>query len=585
MPNNKNKLRHLNSFQLLLNVWREIGQKRKIQLGFLLFTIILTALTETLSVGMIFPFLSVITSPESNTFSQYLKLLNITDRSESIYFVTVVFIVAILFSGGMRITLLWMQTSISNRIGADFSCNIYRRTLYQNYLAHISRNSSELISGITGKVEVLVHGMIFPVISICSALTILIFIMTTLILMQPLLSLGLFSLFGVIYLVISMSTKSILLENGRIIGSKTTEVLKLLQEAFGGIRDMIIGGTQEAYYDLFVEADHGLRRAHSRNSIIGGTPKFLIESFAFIAIAGVAFYYTIGGDGEAVEAIPLLGLMVLGMQRLLPMLQQIYHGVTLVHGSRRSVEAVLAFLEQPLPTGLGGKQQCMLSFTSGIELKGVAFKYPDGSEYALKDIDLRIKKGECIAFIGKTGCGKSTLVDIIMGLLNPTSGRICIDGVDITESNKSSWQAHIAHVPQAIFLSDASIAENIAFGVPKSMINHDRVHLAAQQSQISDVIESWPDRYDTHVGERGVRLSGGQRQRIGIARALYKNADLLVLDEATSALDIETEKEIIKLINSLSKNLTIIMIAHRLSTLNGCDAIYEMKSGKLRELK
>jgi ATP-binding cassette subfamily B protein len=247
-----------------------------------------------------------------------------------------------------------------------------------------------------------------------------------------------------------------------------------------------------------------------------------------------------------------------------------------------SLKDVLSLLDQPLPNYVYQTNNHSMSFNHFIGLKKIDFRYSPQSPYVLKDIDLKIAKGSRVGFIGATGSGKSTLLDMVMGLLYPTNGSMEIDNQEVTAGNYRKWQEHIAHVPQAIFLADSSIEENIAFGVPTDQIDHHRVKQAARQAQIADTIESWPDQYQTFVGERGIRLSGGQRQRIGIARALYKQADVIIFDEATSALDNETESAVMQAIEGLSKDLTLLIIAHRLSTLKNCTQIVELADGGIK---
>jgi ATP-binding cassette subfamily B protein len=274
----------------------------------------------------------------------------------------------------------------------------------------------------------------------------------------------------------------------------------------------------------------------------------------------------------------------LGAQRILPLLQQFYTSLTSLRGGQASLEDVLHLLNQPLPDYLSLASIKKLTFDRQIELLGISFKYGSDQPWILSEINLRIPAGARVGIIGATGSGKSTMLDIIMGLITPTCGSLLIDGKVITLENHRGWQAHIAHVPQAIYLADSTIAENIAFGVPLEKIDHDAVRLAAQRAQLSAVVESWPQKYSTPVGERGVRLSGGQRQRIGIARALYKDADVIILDEATSALDNETESSVMTAIESLDKNLTVIIVAHRLSTLKGCNQVIEMVRGEINRV-
>jgi ATP-binding cassette subfamily B protein len=297
-----------------------------------------------------------------------------------------------------------------------------------------------------------------------------------------------------------------------------------------------------------------------------------------IVVAALAYWLTGQPDGFA-RALPLLGTMAIGAQRILPVLQQMFREWSFLQGGAASLKDVLTLLDQPLPAGIGTGDDRPLSFRSGILLKDLSFRYAPESPEVLRDITLRIPKGSRMGFIGATGSGKSTLLDILMGLLFPTEGVLEVDGVVVNEQNQRAWQRRIAHVPQAVFLADSSIEENIAFGVPKAKIDHERVRHAAEQAQLGELIESWPHQYDTFVGERGVRLSGGQRQRIGIARALYKQAEVIIFDEATSALDSETESAVMKAIEELSKDLTILIIAHRLTTLKDCDTVVELKSG------
>jgi ATP-binding cassette subfamily B protein len=280
-------------------------------------------------------------------------------------------------------------------------------------------------------------------------------------------------------------------------------------------------------------------------------------------------------------AIPVLGALALGAQRLLPVLQQVYSSIAIIRGAEASLRDTLALLDQPLPKYVEGVNFAPLPFVHEITLQGVGFSYAGSSLRVLRNVDLVLPRGKRVGIMGSTGSGKSTLLDIVMGLLKPTEGNLNVDGVPINDKNCHNWQAHIAHVPQSIYLADGSIEENIAFGLPRKDIDLERVRQAAQQAQIHDLIESWSQKYQTNVGERGVRLSGGQRQRIGIARALYKRADLIIFDEATSALDSETERTVMEAINLLSSDLTILIVAHRLTTLQGCDFVVELSHGEV----
>ena len=361
---------------------------------------------------------------------------------------------------------------------------------------------------------------------------------------------------------------------------ESTHVIKSLQEGLGGIRDVLIDGSQATYCQIYQNADSNLRRTQGNILFIIASPRYGMEALGLLLIA-VLSYFLAQQVGGIAGAIPILGALALAAQRLLPILQQAYGSWTQINGGRSSLRDTLELLDQPLPDH-ANQPVVKAILKQNITLKRLAFRYAEDTPYVLKNINLTIAKGSRVGFICETGSGKSTLLDIIMGLLQPTEGMLEVDGEAITEESHRAWQLNIAHVPQAIFLADSTIEENIAFGIPRDKIDHSRVKFAAQQAQISGSIESWPNQYQTFVGERGVRLSGGQRQRIGIARALYKEANVIIFDEATSALDHETEHAVMHAIENLSKELTLLIIAHRLTTLKSCTHIVELSDGCIK---
>ena len=308
-----------------------------------------------------------------------------------------------------------------------------------------------------------------------------------------------------------------------------------------------------------------------------------METLGIILIAYFAYTVTQESDGVT-EIIPLLGVFAIAAQRLLPIMQQAYSSWSAILGNHASLLDTLDLLDQKLPNFVKNLNNSPLKFEQEISLNQLFFRYNEKAPWVIQNLELKIDKGSKIGFVGTTGSGKSTLLDIIMGLLSPTTGFLKIDGVPITPENQRFWHSHIAHVPQTIFLSDGTIEENIAFGVPKKLIDHDRVVQSARKAQIAHNIDSWSNRYQTIVGERGIRLSGGQRQRIGIARALYKEADVIILDEATSALDNETEEAIMSAIDKLSPHITVLIIAHRISTLRNCSHIVKLNHGRIESV-
>jgi len=370
------------------------------------------------------------------------------------------------------------------------------------------------------------------------------------------------------------SRGGILAKSSEISAQQDAIFLKL-QEGLGGIRDIILDGAQDAYCGIFKQSIYPLRLAFAKVSFLSQSPRYVVESFTLILFVGLAWWAQACGPGAA-GLIPYFGALALGAQRLLPALQQGYAAWSTILGYEAVTQDALGILVEPLPIHASQNKASRMPLRKEICLEGVKFRYADHGPWVLDGLSLNIRKGSRVGFIGKTGSGKSTCLDLLMGLLPPTGGRILIDGHPLEPGNLRSWQKNIAHVPQSIFLSDSNFAENIAFGIPLVDIEMSRVQEAARQAQIAQFIESSPQGYQSPVGERGVRLSGGQRQRIGIARALYKQAQVLVFDEATSALDHETEEAVMRSINSLSSDLTILIIAHRTSTLKNCDQIIDL---------
>jgi len=538
---------------------------------------IVASLSEVVSIGTVLPFIGILTAPEQvfqhPLMQPVINYFELTSAKQLMLPLTIAFILSALFAGAIRIILLYTTTRLSFAAGADISISIYNRTLFQEYSVHVARNSSEVIDGIITKTNQVIKGVLYPTLIMLSSMILLIGIIFALFVIDIFAALMASIVFGVLYWVVIFFSRKRLKENSKCIAVQSTQIIKALQEGLGGIRDVLVDGSQQFYCQIYRSADLPLRKASGNNIFIGGFPRFAMEAIGMTLIASLAYLLTQNNHGLT-TVIPVLGAMALGAQRLIPTLQQAYSAYSSLKGTKSSLEDVLNLLDQELPI----YENQPISFEKEIELKNLSFRYKKESPWVLKHLDLKITKGSRIGFMGVTGSGKSTLIDIIMGLLEPTEGEFTIDNCSISKQNKSSWYAHIAHVPQNIYLSDSSIEENIAFGIPKEQINHQRLEKAAQQAQIAESIEELQDGYQTFVGERGIRLSGGQRQRIGIARALYKQADVLIFDEATSALDNETEQAVMETIEGLGNALTILIIAHRLTTLKNCDQIVKIEN-------
>lgn len=578
------KVKSRTLFQLCLELWQRLGKLRQRQFLLLFVLMIIASFAEIVSIGLILPFLGLLADPEkvfTHEYAQpFIQILNIKSSTEMLLPVVIAFCSAAIISGGIRLLLMYANIRYSHAVGADLSLEVYRRTLYQPYQKHVSRNSSEVIAGITGKIAMLIGSVLVPLLTLLSSSLLFISIMVALIAIDPTIAIIATLIFGLSYAIILKITKQQLKTNGERVATETTAVIKSLQEGLGGIRDVLLDGTQEVYCRIYQKADRSLRHANGQTNIISASPRYLIETLGMILIAVLAYSMSQRAGGMA-STLPILGAVALGAQRLLPVLQQGYAALTIMRGAQASLQDVINLLDQPLPKYLDQPTTKPMKFEKEIRLNGVGFRYNDEAPEVLKSINLSIAKGQCVGFIGATGGGKSTLLDILMGLLPPSEGQMLIDGTPITQDNQRSWQQNISHVPQHIYLSDSSIRENIAFGMPKEKINQERLTNVVKKAQLEDVINDLPQKYETTVGEQGVRLSGGQRQRIGIARALYRNSNVLILDEATSALDVTTEQAITQSIEQLNDDLTILIIAHRQETLKNCDVIYELKNSQI----
>lgn len=545
---------------------------------------IISTFAEAISLGSVLPFLGILIAPE-NVFQQPIiasaaQAFGILSASELVLPITFIFIAVALAAGVIRLLVLWASTRLSFAIGVDLSIDIYRRTLYQPYKVHVNRNSSEVISGITNKTSTVTIGVLLPSLIFISSTFVLISIILVLIAIDPFVAIFAAIGFGVIYGMISWFSRNQLQRNSQRIATEQTQLFKILQEGLGGIRDVLLDGSQPLYCDVYHHADKSLREAQSSNTFISASPRFAMEALGITLMALLAYVMSLQPGGIS-TALPILGALALGAQRLIPALQQGYASWSTIAGNNVSLVDTLKLLGQSLPPEATQPPLEPLPFHDSIRLDAVRFRYNSDAPWVLNELNLLISKGEHIGLVGTTGSGKSTTIDLLMGLLEPTEGRLLVDNQPIAGAHLRAWQRNIAHVPQSVYLADATLAENIAFGIPRTLIDMTRVREAAKQAQILGFIENSAEGYQTLVGERGVRLSGGQRQRIGIARALYKRATVLVLDEATSALDTVTEQAVMDAIESLNRELTILIIAHRLTTVQHCDRIIELDRGQL----
>ena len=569
---------------LLLRIWRHLSRRRQHQSVLLIILMLVSAFSEIVSLGAVLPFIGILTAPD-RVFNHPIVLrisetLGISSPDQMILPITITFIIAVMVAGSIRLLFLWASTRVISAFGSELSIDVYRRTLYQPFQVHVARNSSEVISSITVKIDGVIYGVLSPLLILISSIVLIISITVFLIAIDPMVAVLSIVGFGVSYGLIAFVSRKQLRSKSQLIGHQQTQIVKSLQEGLGGIRDVLLDGTQSVYCGIYHNADFPLRRAKGNLAFLAGSPRYIMEAIGMTLIAILAYGLSKQVGGVA-TALPVLGALALGAQRILPALQNLFSAWAGIVGNHSQLVAVVELLEQPMPVEMQLHDTAPLVFHDSIRFDSVCFRYSSAGPWIINDLNLTIVKGKRVGFVGSTGSGKSTTLDLIMGLLAPTEGEILVDGEPLRGARLRAWQLTIAHVPQNIYLSDSSIAENIAFGVPREAIDMNRVQEAARQAQIADFIESSREGYQTFVGEDGVRFSGGQRQRIGIARALYKKASVLIFDEATSALDNATEQSVMNAIEGLNRNLTILIIAHRLTTVRQCDTMVQLENGRI----
>ncbi|UJS05607.1 ABC transporter ATP-binding protein [Cylindrospermopsis raciborskii] len=569
--------------QDLHRLYRLLPSHRRQQLLWLFILMLLTATSEVISLGAVLPFLGALSNAngvlQNPTFQPLWQKLGVSTTFHLVLWLAGTFGMAVILANILRIITLRSQLRFAAAIASELSCEVYRRVLYQPYSFHVRHSSNELIAGITSDIS-LVSSTILPQTLLLAVNTmIVIALVLSVVIISPGIAIGTAVTLGVSYWILLEVSKRTLAKNSHIITSQNRFLIKYLQEGLGGIRDVILERNQGIFVNSYGQVDRPLRLASANNVLISSVPRYVIEPIAMVAICTIAVVMAYQQE-QLARVVPILGALALAANRLLPALQGCFGSIASLRGNQVSLQKVLEKLAMPvdmlpIPQGMGKP------LNQGLQLRNLWFRYSPSTPWVLRDLCLEIKANTTVGFVGTTGSGKSTTADLILGLLQPEKGEILVDGEPLEGERLANWQRTIAHVPQSIFLSDATIAENIAFGVPLGEIDMERVQEAARLAQIADFIEGREGGYEEIVGERGIRLSGGQRQRIGIARALYKRASVIVLDEATSALDNTTEKEVMAAIEGLSHRLTVILIAHRLSTLEKCDRIFQLDQGQV----
>lgn len=552
----------------------------------ILVLVVFMALLETAGVASVMPFLAVLGNPEVVETNPILSDLYSLLRFETVnHFLMVLGIAAfsvIIFAAGFRILTVYTMNRYINMRGHSLSERLLETYLRQPYAFFLSRHSSDMAKSILSEVNQVLHNVLQPGFHVIAYTVVALALIIFLIVIDPWIALWVGVAISGMYFVAFLAVQGLMSRIGKDRTVADRERFTAAGEALGGIKAIKLMGREYAYLSRFRSASSTFARHQATANTAAEVPKFLIEAMGLGGVLLLALVLMVSTK-DIGTVLPILGLYALAGYKLIPAAQKIYEGFARLRYGGAAVDVIYDDLHQRASLAeIGGVTQQMLIPAREISINNVSFTYPNAATPALRDIDLVIPVGATVGFVGTTGAGKTTLVDIILGLLRPTEGSLRIGGKDITDGNLRAWQNALGYVPQDIFLTDSSIAENIALGIPLELIDREAVLRSAHMAQVHEfIMKELPQQYDTLVGERGVRLSGGQRQRIGIARALYQNPPVLVFDEATSALDTLTEQAVMEAVNNVRAEKTIILIAHRLSTVRDCDRIYLLDQGRL----
>lgn len=573
-------------FQLLTPV-----QRRKFYV--LQILVVLMAIMELVGIASIGPFMALVADInliETNSLYKQLYLTSgISNPTDFLFLAGLAVLLMLGLASVISILTTWRLSLYSMQVGTEIADRLYEHYLQQNWLFHSTGSSAQLTKQVATEAQRVMHSLIVPAMQLNSRLVLAVIISAAVISYNPLIALVGLLMFGTGYVVIYQLIRKRLIANGANISSTSTQRFRLMNEGFGGIKDILILGRNKHFIEQFHQEGKTLARAQGTTSAFSQVPRYFMELLAFGAMISLVLVLLKLENGELSKVLPVLAVYALAGFKLLPALQQIYGSITTIKGGIAAFESIKPDLVASQTTTSKPSQNNTqnaantldISQAKILKLNQVTFTYPNKHQPALDNISMQIPINATIGLVGESGSGKSTTIDLILGLLQPAQGKLYLDAQEINASNLREWQQHIGFVPQSIYLSEGSIAENIAFGLSPEEINLEQVKQAAKLAHLDELIASLDKGLDTKVGERGVQLSGGQRQRIGIARALYNQASVLVFDEATSALDGITEKIIMDAIHELSGKKTIIMIAHRLKTVQQCDIIYMMDKGKV----
>lgn len=550
--------------------------------------VVIMAFTELLGIASIAPFMALVGDISllegTGVFARLYQMTGLTDPTGFLFYTGLLVLIALTISTVVSMYTTWKLSLYGASVGTEIADRLYAYYMQEDWQFHASGSSAQLTKQVSTEAMRITVGIIQPLMRMNSKVVLAVIIAVSIIVYNPIIAIiGLF-IFVLAYFLLFKLVRKTLVINGQKLSQVSTERFRLMNEGFGGIKDVLLLDRSYDFTKRFENSGRVFARASGVNIGLGNVPRYFMELIAFGSMIGLILLLIKLYQGNLGVILPVLAVYALAAFKLLPALQQIYTSLAQIKGNVSAFEAVKDDLEKSvdcLKPVIKEAQPLRTELKDKITLNNIKFNYPGKSRSAVDGVTMTIPANSVIGLVGSSGSGKSTLIDLLLGLLTPKSGQIYIDDTLITAENKRAWQNTLGFVPQSIFLSEGSIAENVAFGLPTAEIDMQQVNKALDLANLTELVEQLPNGINTKVGERGVQLSGGQRQRIGIARALYHEADILVFDEATSALDGITEKVIMDAIHEFSGQKTIIMIAHRLKTVQKCDIIYLMDQGKI----
>ena len=578
--------------EIIKQLFRLLTSSQRKRFFILQVLVVIMAFAEIVGVASIIPFMALVGDmsvlEQENIIAQVYQASGIDSPRKFVFLLGVGVLVMLFLSALISMFTTWRLSMFANKVGTEIADRLYTHYLKQGWLYHASGSSAQLTKKIANETTRVTSVVLLPLMQMNARIALSCFMSIAIFIYDPKVAIIGLVAFAVAYFILYKLVRKVLQRNGQSISAVYEQRFRLMNEGFGGIKDVLLLGRDDDFIKRFHQSGKILASTQGTNTALAQVPRYFMELVAFGAMIALVLYLIATHDGNLGVVLPIVSVYALAGFKLLPAFQQIYRSVAEIKGNISAFESIREDLfesteQSVVERQMGERNLADIHLKNEILLENIKFTYPKKSIPAVNELTMAIKANSVVGVVGPSGSGKSTLIDILLGLIEPQSGELKVDGRPITRNNLRAWQNTIGFVPQSIFLSEGTIAANIAFGIPEEKINFKQVRKAIRLAHIEELIESLEEGIHTKVGERGVQLSGGQRQRIGIARALYYEADVLVFDEATSALDGITEKMIMEAIHDFSGQKTIVMIAHRLKTVQKCDQIFYIDEGRVAD--